>query len=182
VGKQKDLVKRKRRKMTPQELERARTNREAAKRQNAQRAYGTVATHFRQSNEARNDDAPANNTEENALHEYNGSIAQQESGSEETLVPDDVVIFSEDADAGFDDDPAIIANLDIDDDVGDDLDEGAEAEAANVEPEKLKRGVQNDYMRAIQERPKSDTRHLLASLGRCVSCHAATICTNPPRG
>jgi hypothetical protein len=59
-------------------------------------------------------------------------------------------------DAGFDDDPAIIANLDIDDDVGDDLDEGAEAEAANVEPEKLKRGVQNDYMRAIQERLKKE--------------------------
>lgn len=73
--------------MTPEELERARTNREAAERQHGQRAYGTVVTHFRQSNEAINDD-----------------------------------------------------------DVGNDLDDGAEAEAANVVPEKLKRGVQNNIM------------------------------------
>jgi hypothetical protein len=31
-----------------------------------------------------------------------------------------VVVFSKEVDAGFDDDPVIIANLDIDDDVGDD--------------------------------------------------------------
>jgi hypothetical protein len=65
------------------------------------------------------------------------------------------VTFSEDVDAGcVDDDPLIFANLDIDEDECDGLDAEVEAEPDKSTPVKIKRGIQRDYMRAIQDRLK----------------------------
>ena len=60
--------------------------------------------------------------------------------------------ISEDVNLGSDkDDPIIVANLDIDDNT-DALDDGVEAEAENTPACKVKRGVHQDYMRAIYAR------------------------------
>lgn len=72
---------------------------------------------------------------------------------------DDVVIFAEDVDPGFDDDPMIIANLDIDEDDWDgSLDEAADTEPEVVKPTKIKRGVQLDYMCAINDQLKVEVQ------------------------
>jgi hypothetical protein len=71
-----------------------------------------------------------------------------------------IITFSEEIDAGCaDKDPAIVANLDIDEDAADDLDEGAEAEPDNQAPSKLKCGVQATFMRHIQERNVTTQEH-----------------------
>ena len=69
----------------------------------------------------------------------------------------DVITFSEEVDDGRDEHQfKVVANLDIEDDDGDYLDDEIEAEADHTVPSKMKnkRGIQQDFMTAIHDRLK----------------------------
>jgi hypothetical protein len=73
---------------------------------------------------------------------------------------DDIVTFSEDIDAGnADEDPAVYANLDVDDDAPDgfdDVDEAEQNQQHQQGPTKMKRGVHLDYMRSVRDRLRTE--------------------------
>jgi hypothetical protein len=157
MGRSKDKAKRSRRKKTDQEKEATRRKKEADQRAKDQQKHGSISTFVRRDGQL--------NDNSNSLEEHDDTNASIDNSDE--AVPennnmfddDEIVIFSEDVDAGSDEnDPVISANLDIDEEAysNDELDEEAEAEADNAPPTKVKHGVHLDYMRAIQDRVKKE--------------------------
>ena len=75
---------------------------------------------------------------------------------DDAIVDNDIVLFSEEVDDGRDaDDNEIVANLDVEDGEGDELDDDIEAEPDDCIPKKAKkRGIHEDYMGALYDRLK----------------------------
>ena len=168
MGQGKDKNKRRRRTKTDAEKQETLRRKNAEQRQKDQRKYGTVAGFFGNSGGATaGGGSDVNESEERGEELGIGDVADDNTPNHDAPVlnddvedeADDVVIFAEDVDPGFDDDPMIIANLDIDEDDWDgSLDEAADAEPEVVQPTKMKRGVQLDYMRAINHRLKVEVQ------------------------
>eukprot|EP00956_Cyclotella_meneghiniana_P034536 scaffold105890_cov72-Cyclotella_meneghiniana.AAC.1 len=150
MGKGKDKNPRRRRTKTDAEKQETRRQKASQQRQKDQQKYGTVAGFFGIPLETAADDNVGERGDEAELIgdattdsniANNDDVVTFDVAEEEGA--DDVALFVEDIDAGNDEDPMIIANLDIDDDSWDGvLDEEADAEPEVVEPKKIKRGVQ----------------------------------------
>ena len=144
MGQGKDLRKRTRRKKTDAEkyATKQKKNANAAVGIKGLSSFGFSAPNPHSDNESNT--AGVNSSDDS-------SISNKNSAARADI---DVVEFAEDVDDGLDrDEPEIVANLDIDDEIGDDLDDGINAEPDDYTPKKLaKRGVQHDYMRAVHDR------------------------------
>ena len=156
MGKGKDKVQRNRRKKTDEEKaallkrkEADRKQKEADRRAEAKNDRNSVASYFARAAvpEEVCDDSSEEDSAEDLDDETTAARVEEDDGA---------VLFTDEVDAGCDeDDPNIAANLDVDEDeLNDDLDEGAEAEPANEPARKWKHGVHQDYMRALHDRLK----------------------------
>jgi hypothetical protein len=125
MGKGKDKAKRKRR-VTQAQLEASRIKRAAKKQKEEQRKHGSVLGHFRCTQET--DTATASITENANAETGDGNAILED----DKLPPqdDDIFVFSEEVEFGSaDEDPLIVANLDIGDEDADvDIDEDPEPE------------------------------------------------------
>jgi hypothetical protein len=167
----KDLAPRKRRKKTDAEKEVTRLAKEEKKRRRQQHddEMKRKADHKRKMNFFRPFDCGDTNID-------NGIPGNRDDSTDDVIMEttdiidtddDGIITFSEEIDAGCaDEDPSIVANLDIDEDAADDLDEGAEAEPDNQAPSKLKCGVQATFMIHIQERLKKEIANKTKALER----------------
>ena len=158
MGTGKDKKQRTRRKKTDKEKQETLRKKKTERQKSDQETYGSVASFFSTRQEVPAAGGADVNVNEGDAAELirqdstaNNDVAELDDAEPEEA--DEIIIFTEDIDAGVDVDPMIVANLDVDDqDYCDVLDEAAEAEPEVVEPTKLKRGVQQDYMRAINDR------------------------------
>ena len=170
MGKGSDKKQRSRRKKTEAEKQ-ATVRKKAAERQKKdQQKYGSVSGFFSvppdgsaasgSGAEANNvDDAPGGDAAQimTDAPTTNDDVATLDDAQPEG--DEDIVIFAEEIDAGSEEDPMIVANLDIDGDSWDGLlDQSAEAEPEVIEPRKMKRGVHLDYMRAVNDRLKIEAK------------------------
>eukprot|EP00956_Cyclotella_meneghiniana_P003609 scaffold4428_cov57-Cyclotella_meneghiniana.AAC.1 len=166
MGTGKDKKQRKRRNKTDAEKQETLRKKNAERQRKDQAKYGSVAGFF---STTPREVSVAGGADVNTITGGDDVelIGDDATGSDEVLmrndpepeVADDIITFTEEIDPGVDMDPMIVADLDVDDDDScGALDEAAEPEPEVVEPTKLKRGVQLDYMRAINDRLWAEVR------------------------
>ena len=153
MGKGKDKAQRKRRAKTDEEKaalvrrkDADRRKKEAERKKEAKNDRSSVASFFTR---VASDTVGVDSSQGGSDMDSEDNLEVQEDEDE------GVVTFTDLVDPGCDeDDPNIVANLDIDENLPDDIDDGAEAEPVNAPVLKWKRGVHQDYMRVFNDRLK----------------------------
>ena len=165
MGKGKDKAQRKRRAKTDEEKaalvrrkDADRRKKEAERREETKNDCSSVASFFtRVASDADGVDLSQGGSDSMDLEDESDMALEDDLEVQENE-DDGVVTFTDLVDPGCDeDDPNIVANLDIDEDSSDIIDDGAEAEPVNAPVLKWKRGVHQDYMRALNDCLKIET-------------------------